>query len=73
MCHLYWDISRKFSFEDIAVLFFSDCSQAYWLEFPKVRRLKNLRGSGGAPLIRGKTTKKFKKVKSICWACKSRF
>jgi hypothetical protein len=34
---------------------------------------ENSKGLWGASLKRGKTSKKFEKVKSFCGACKSRF
>jgi hypothetical protein len=37
MCHVYCKISRKFSFEDISVMFVGDCFYMYWLEFLQVR------------------------------------
>jgi hypothetical protein len=45
MCRLYSEISRKLSFEDIAVLLFGDCLHVYWLEFTIIRRLKIIRGT----------------------------
>jgi hypothetical protein len=63
MCH------RKFNFEDITVLLLGDCFYVYWLEFPQVRSLKILWGSGGRPWKVAKSMKNLEKAKHICSNC----
>jgi hypothetical protein len=43
-------ISRKFNVENIAVLFWGDCSNVYWLEYSQVKSLKTKGPQGGTPI-----------------------
>jgi hypothetical protein len=56
--------------------FFCSSSYEYWLKVPHgstLQKAENTKGHQGAPLLMGKTSNKFEKVKHISRTCECRF